>query len=39
MLTSAVLPVSLAPLHVPLEEEYLDLLRLSGVEFDEKYLW
>ena len=21
------------------EEEYLDLLRLSGVEFDEKYLW
>ena len=21
------------------EEEYLDLLRLSGVEFDKKYLW
>lgn len=21
------------------EEEYVDLLRLSGVEFDEKYLW
>src|SRR5262245_58709817 len=21
------------------EEEYLDLLRLSGVEYDEKYLW
>jgi putative transposase len=21
------------------EEEYLELLRLSGVEFDEKYLW
>ncbi|HEX4999433.1 MAG TPA: IS200/IS605 family transposase [Terriglobia bacterium] len=21
------------------EEEYLDLLRLAGVEFDEKYLW
>jgi hypothetical protein len=21
------------------EEEFIDLLRLSGVEFDEKYLW
>jgi transposase-like protein len=21
------------------EEEYVELLRLSGVEFDEKYLW
>ncbi len=21
------------------EEEYLDLLRLSGVEYDERYLW
>jgi len=21
------------------EEEYVDLLRLSGVEFDEEYLW
>ena len=21
------------------EQEYIDLLRLSGVEFDEKYLW
>lgn len=22
-----------------IEEEYVELLRLSGVEFDEKYLW
>ena len=21
------------------EEEYVDLLRFSGVEFDERYLW
>ena len=21
------------------EEEYVDLLRLSGVKFDEKYVW
>ena len=25
--------------HVTFEEEYVELLRLSGVEFDERYLW